>query len=153
MTHIVEIWQIVLHHLHDDAHASVRLMMAVPGLFPTSNVYWIRLEASLQHRHYYSLFCKLNKHLGVARRVVSWAAFCDGRCNACLLDMHGECTATFPLRTKLCPACRHRLLVCEWALPWAVPHARYCWLHVDGGRKARFFLRSEVLEAFDAQWR
>lgn len=148
---MLDIWRQVLDNLRGNARASVRLMLAVRGLLRKDNAYWFELERSLLHPCHYVVYCKLNHHLGVMRRVIFWAQFCDGCCDSCGVDLFGVCVATYALGRKLCGTCRVSKLITEseiYVLGLCVHTARrllrYCWLPLCNGHKVRHYERRDL---------
>jgi len=152
-----EIWDHVFSFVLSDSMAAIRLLLAKRHLYfeyKYNHAFWTVVEAGLPHQHHYASYKAVNKHLGLRRRVVSWAKYCDSRCSKCKCDLFGHTTGTFALMVKLCYGCKSRELISEPEiqryLPAAMPlvHARlkYCW--VPWGSRhipTRHYRRSEVL--------
>ena len=151
-----ELWDIVFQHLHFSALASIRMVVATRQLWVAKKhdaAYWQHMETILPHHSHYEAFRAMNKHMGLRRRVLAWASYCDGGCNSCKTSLFGICTATFPLRMKLCYQCKQHNVISEWELSRYVPHAlllalrsdlRYCWIAFPSGERVRHYKRKEV---------
>ena len=151
-----EIWQMVLHNLTDDARASVRLMRAVRDLYVSTRSdadLWARLEASMRGHAVYSVFCRYIGHLGVRRRILLFAGFCDAPCFGCRADLFGICCNTFATGKKYCSGCKNLFMVSEGQLSRSIPiswiavmrtQLRHSWMPASAHQKQRYFLRADV---------
>lgn len=148
----------VFHYVQSDAVATVRLMRAHRHIYykyKSDMAMWARLESLLPNQHMYQSYRSVNKHMGVARRVRSWACYCDSRCSKCGANLYGLCTGTFALSVKLCYVCKSKFLISEeeckllglLPLPKGL---RFCWIP-QGPRhqNVRNYLRREVLRLFN----
>lgn len=153
-----EIWELVFDNIQTDALATVRLMLAHRHLYykyRDDQSMWMSLETLLPHPSRYMAYKAVNKHMGVARRVISWATYCDSVCCICNVDLYGKCSGTFALRVKLCYPCKCKILiseeeVCLLGMPPLPPSIRYCWLpHGPKHRNVKHYLRKEVLRLFN----
>jgi len=151
-----EIWHMVLHNLVDDARASVRLMRAVRDLYTSmkhDTKYWAQLEASMRRQGVYSVFCRYIGHLGLRRRILLFAGFCDSPCFGCKAELFGVCCNTFAVGKKYCSGCKNMYLVSEVQLSRTVSiyciavmrtRLRHSWMPASTPFKQRFFLRADV---------
>jgi hypothetical protein len=154
MSLMLEIWEMILGHLVEDAHAVVRLMEAVPDLQRNKcREFWAYLEQSLLYPYQYYLFCRVFQFMGARRRVMSWARFLDAPCDSCRTSMQQVFVPTFPLRMKLCSHCRDTHLISETQLARSLPYLllfylkcelRYCWQRGSHGSWIKYFLRRDV---------
>ena len=157
-----EIWDMVFKHLHFSALASIRMVVSCKHLWVAKKhdvAYWQHVETILPHHSHYEAFRAMNKHMGLRRRVLAWASYCDSGCNMCKISLFGFCTATFPIRMKLCYNCKHNSLISEWELGRYAPHAlllalrsdlRYCWIAFPSGERVRHYRRKEVQKALNS---
>ena len=123
MSLMLEIWEMILGYLVEDAHAVVRLMEAMPELQKNKSLgFWTYLEQSLRYPSEYYLFCRVFQFMGARKRVMSWARYLDAPCDSCHTNMQQVFVPTFPLRTKLCSYCRETHLKSETQLTRCLPY-------------------------------
>ena len=151
-----EIWDIVFGHLHFSALASVRLLVTSRHLWLSKKddaAYWQHIETILPHHIHYEAFRAMHKHMGLRRRVLAWASYCDSGCSACKAPLFGLCTGTFSVHMKLCYKCKHRNLVSDWELNRYTPYAlalafrsrlRFCWIPYPSGERVRHYRRKDI---------
>jgi hypothetical protein len=157
---VAELWHCVLLYLNDDALATVRMVCAAGALWRDKRGdanFWQALERMLPNHTHYVAFRSVHKHLGVRRRVLAWAAYCDARCTRCGADLFGLCTGTFAVQAKLCYGCKASHLMSEYELARYAPaglllalrsRLRYCWIPYPSGQRVRHYLRHEALYWF-----
>lgn len=155
-----DLQRLVLRHLHADALASVRLVLASRPLWAekkTDADFWQRAESILPHHTHYAAFRSVFKHMGVRRRVLAWASYCDSRCTVCKVNLFGICSGTFAVNVKLCCACKCHFLLSELELARFMPineliamrgKLRYCWIPYRSGQRVRHYRKNEALEYY-----
>jgi len=146
MTIALDVWHVVFQFLHADAAASVRLLGAMAQLWrekKDQRDFWVRMESRLPNHQRYLAYKAANKHLGIRRRVMSWTHYCDSPCSRCRTDLFMVCTGTFPVRLKLCYACKNHALISEPALHYWFPYwkkpFRFCWIPTASGLRVRHY--------------
>ena len=151
-----DVFPLILSHLRTHSLASVRLVRAVRSLwfmFRHDGSFWLRVEEHLPLRARYEQFVAVNKHMGVFKRALWWANYCDACCSGCGVDLRQTCPGTFAVRVKLCFSCRRSKLVSEVELLRHLTYVqvlrlratrRHCWLSGPGGGKVRYFVRDQV---------
>jgi hypothetical protein len=152
-----DILPLIIKHLDSDALASIRLLRSSRQLwlaYGSDKNYWRRMEALLPHQSRYHVFKLIHEHLGIRRRVMAWASYCDSRCSKCGLVLFGICTGTFAVQMKLCYKCKCEALVSERELMLYAPYAlnlvqqhklRWCWVPYAPNDPVRHWERQEVL--------
>lgn len=156
MTLPQELWDNVFFHLNADPLASIRLMRAAAHLWRmqrNNKEFWVRMESLLPNHNRYLAYKAVNKHLGIQKRVLAWANYCDSGCSKCQVDLFGMCTGTFPVRLKLCYKCKGHELIAETALDTWFPYwraapgrksLRYCWVTLPSGQKTRHYASRDI---------
>jgi len=138
---MLDIWRIILGFLQDDFSASMRLMVAVPGLHArvkNDAALWQLLERVVVHRPMYHVFTRVHKHLGRAKRLTRWAAYCEAPCTACKLPMWGQTASTFATGRKLCARCKNGSMVSEMVVG-TLPGTRFAWMPSPDGVRRRHY--------------
>jgi len=138
---MLDVWRIILEFLQHDFSSCMRLLAAIPGLHKRvkhDTLLWQTLERVVVHRPMYHVFTRVHKHLGRAKRLTRWAAFCAAPCTSCHRPMGGQTASTFATGLKLCCRCTDGCMVSELVIG-TLPGVRFAWMQSPDGIRRRHY--------------